>query len=78
MTFKMIFEATGQAVTYDDKAKSFRVTGFLANCRMEAQVAVPSIGCTWRSDPIDKSPPAEFAVIGNEVNGKYYDGLAPH
>ena len=72
MSFKMIFEATNKAVTYDDKAKFFRVTGFLATCRMEARVVVPSIGFTWRSDPIDKCPPAEFAVIGNEVNGKYY------
>jgi len=28
---------------------------------------------SWRSDPIDKCPPAAFAVIGNEVNGKYYE-----
>ena len=73
MSFKMVFEATNKAVTYDDKAKRFRVNGFLAICRMEAHVAVPSIGFTWKSDPIDKCPPAEFAVIGNEVNGKYYD-----
>ena len=73
MSFKMVFEATNKAVTYDDKAKLFRVTGFLAICRMEARVAMPSIGFTWRSDPIDKCPPAAFAVIGNEVNGKYYD-----
>ncbi len=73
MSFKMIFEATDKAVTYDDKAKRFRVTGFLATCRMEARVAVPSIGFTWTSDPIDTCPPAAFAVIGNEVNGKYYE-----
>jgi hypothetical protein len=34
---------------------------------------VPSIGFAWKSDPIDKCPPAEFAVRGNELNGKYYD-----
>ena len=73
MSFKMVFESTNKAVTYDDKAKRFRVTGFLALCRMEARVAVPSIGFTWKSDPIDKCQPAEFAVIGNEVNGKYYE-----
>ena len=76
MSFKMVFDATDRAVTYDDKAKLFRVTGFLAVCRMEAHVVVPSIGFTWRSDPIDKCPPAAFAVIGNEVNGKYYDEAA--
>ncbi len=73
MSFKMIFEATDQAITYDDKAKRFRVTGFLATCRMEARVTVPSIGFTWKSDPIDKCPPAAFAVIGDERNGKYYE-----
>ena len=76
MSFKMVFEATDRDVTYDDKAKLFRVTGSLAVCRMEARVVVPSIGFTWRSDPIDKCPPAAFAVIGDEVNGKYYDEAA--
>jgi hypothetical protein len=37
MSFKMIFTATDRAVNYDDKAKRFRVTGFLATCRMEAR-----------------------------------------
>ena len=73
MLFRSVFEATDQAVTYDVKAKLFRVTGFLAFCRMEARVAVPSMGFSWRSDPIDKCPPAAFAVIGKEVNGKYYE-----
>src|SRR5205807_8994069 len=73
MSFKIVFEATNYAVTYDNKSKLFRVTGFLAICRMEARVAVPSMGFSWISDPIDKSPPAAFALIGNEVNGKYYE-----
>ena len=65
-----------RAVTYEDKAKLFRVTAFLAVCRMEARVVVPSIGFIWRSDPIDRCPPAAFAVIGSEINGKYYDEAA--
>ena len=76
MNFKMTFEATDKAVTYEDKSRHFRVTGFLATCRMEARVRVPSIQFTWQSDPIEKCPPAEFAVIGEEVNGKYYDEAA--
>ena len=40
---------------------------------MEAEVAVPTIGFTWRSDPIEQCRPAEFAVIAQEVNGKYYE-----
>jgi hypothetical protein len=73
LRFKMIFEATDRAINYDDKAKRSRVTGFLATCRMEARVEVPAIGFTWKSDPIEKCPPAAFAVIGDEVNGKYYE-----
>ena len=76
MSFKMVFEATDRAVTYEDKAKLFRVTAFLAVCRMEARVVVPSIGFIWRGDPIDRCPPAAFAVIGSEINGKYYDEAA--
>jgi hypothetical protein len=73
MSFKMTFDATDKAVTYEDKARHFRVTGFLATCRMEARVEVPAAKFAWKSDPIEKCPPAEFAVIGEEVNGKYYD-----
>jgi hypothetical protein len=73
MSFKMIFEATDKPVAYDDNAMRFRVSGFLATCRMEARVVVPSIAFSWKSDPIDKCPPAAFAVMGDEVNGKYYE-----
>ena len=76
MSFKMVFETTDKAITYEDKSKHFRVTGFLATCTMEARVEVPSIKFTWQSDPIEKCKPADFAVIGEEVNGKYYDELA--
>ena len=76
MSFKMTFEATDKTVLYDDKAKRFRVKGYLATCRMEASVSVPSTGFSWRSDPIDQCPPADFAVIGEEVNGRYYDEVA--
>jgi hypothetical protein len=58
---------------HDVRVIGFRVTGFLATCRMEARVAVPSSDFSWKSDPIDKCPPAAFAVIGDEVNGKYYE-----
>ena len=73
MSFKMIFEATPEAIQYEDKDKHFRLKGFLATCRMEAQVRNLATGYSWLSDPIEKCPPAAFAVIGEEVNGKYYD-----
>jgi hypothetical protein len=73
----VVFESTNKAVTYDDKAKLYRVTGILAICRMEARVAVPSIGLSLEKRPVDKRPPAAFTVIGNEVNGKYCRSSRP-
>lgn len=73
VSFKMRFDATDKPVTYEDPSRHFRVKGFLADCRMEARVEVPSSKFAWKSDPIDKCLPAEFAIIGDEVNGKYYD-----
>jgi len=39
---------------------------------LEAQVEVPSIGFSWKSDPLNTSK-ADVAIIGEEVNGRYYD-----
>jgi hypothetical protein len=36
-----------------------------------ASVDVPSLGFSWKSDPLTTSH-ADFAVIGEEVNGGYY------
>jgi hypothetical protein len=47
-------------------------TGTRATCQMEAQVEVPSIGFSWKSDPLSTSK-CDFAVIGEEANGRYYD-----
>jgi len=33
---------------------------------------VPSIGFWWKSDPLNMSK-ADVAIIGEEVNGHYYD-----
>jgi hypothetical protein len=40
---------------------------------MAATVQVPSIGFTWKSDPMETSR-ADFAIIGEERNGRYYAG----
>ena len=71
MTFKMVWKSTGEAVVYDDPSRQFRFRGTRAKCQLEAQVEVPSIGFSWRSDPLEKSH-AEFAILGEEVNGRYY------
>jgi hypothetical protein len=39
---------------------------------MEAAVQVPSIGYSWKSDPLDTSK-CDVAIIGEEVNGRYFD-----
>jgi hypothetical protein len=72
MTFKMVWKSTGEPVKYDDPSKHFRFTGTRASCQLEAQVSVPSISFSWKSDPLDTSSSA-FAIVGDEVNGRYYD-----
>lgn len=71
MTFKTVWKSTGEPVVYDDASQQFRFTGSRASCQLEAQVEVPSIGFSWKSDPLEKSR-ADFAVMGEEVNGRYY------
>ena len=72
MSFKMTWKATDERIVYDDPQKQFRVEGYRAASQLEAQVSVPSIGFSWKSDPLETSK-ANFAVIGNEVNGRYYN-----
>lgn len=71
LSFRIEWTATGKPVTYNDPAKHFRFTGWLATARLEAQVEVPAVGFSWKSDPLENSRSA-FAVIGSEVNGRYY------
>jgi hypothetical protein len=49
-----------------------RNAGTRASCQLEAQVDVPSVGFFWKSDPLETSK-CDFAIIGDEVNGRYYD-----
>ena len=74
MTFKMVWKSTGEPAKYEDAGRHFRFTGTRATCQMEAQVEVPSIGFSWKSDPLNTSK-CDVAVIGEEVNGRYYDSL---
>jgi len=72
MTFKMVWKSTGEPVGYEDAAKHFRFTGARSTCQMEAEVEVPSISFSWKSVPLSTSK-CDFAIIGDEVNGRYYD-----
>ena len=71
MTFKMVWKSTGEPLVFDDPAKQFRFTGTRASCQLQATVEVPSIGFSWKSDALETSR-ADFAVIGDEVNWRYY------
>ena len=74
MSFRMIWKATDEKIIYDDPQKQFRVEGYRAAAQIEAQVKVPSIGFSWKSDPLSASQ-ANFAIIGDEVNGRYYNPM---
>jgi len=63
MTFKMVWKTTGEPVKYDDPCRHFRFTGTRATCQLEAQIEVPSIGFSWKSDPLSTSK-ADFAIMG--------------
>jgi len=71
MSFRMIWKATDEKIIYDDPQKQFRVEGYRATAQLDAQVKVPSIDFSWKSDPSLESQ-AKFAIIGDEVNGRYY------
>ena len=71
LDFKMVWKASGDPVNTDDPAKLFRFTGHNASVQMEASVEVPDDGFSWKSDPLETSS-CKFALMGDEVNGRYY------
>jgi hypothetical protein len=73
LDFKLVFKSTEEPVKYDDPARQYRFEGFRAIAQLEALVRVPSIDFTFKTDPLEKSS-SDFAVMGTEVNGKYYQG----
>lgn len=73
MDFKLVLKATDEAVKYEDPARQYRFEGFKANAQLEASIRVPSIDFTFKTDPLESSK-CDFAVMGEEVNGKYYEG----
>jgi hypothetical protein len=75
MDFKLVFKAGDEAVRYEDPARQYRFEGFKATAQLEAAFRVPSIDFTFKTDPLEKSS-CDFAVMGDEVNGKYYETKA--
>jgi hypothetical protein len=72
MSFKIVWTSTGERAEYEDPSRHFRFMGTRALCQLEAEVVVPSLGFSWKSDPLNTSK-CDFAVLGDEVNGRYYD-----
>jgi hypothetical protein len=72
MDFKLVFKASAEPVTYEDPMRQYRFEGFKASAQLEATIRVPSIGFIFKTDPLESSK-SDFAVMGAEVNGKYYE-----
>jgi hypothetical protein len=72
LSFKLVFKSTGVPVKYQDAARQYRFEGFKATAQLEATIRVPSIDFTFKTDPLETSK-SDFAVMGTEVNGKYYE-----
>ncbi len=73
ISFRMEWTATSTPVSLRDPEKQFRFQGWQAQARLEAQVEVPALGFSWRSDPLETSS-ASFGIIGDEANGRYFQG----
>ena len=72
LDFKLVFKATDEPVKYENAVQQYRFEGFKASAQLEATIRVPSIDFTFKTDPLEASK-CDFAVMGNEVNGKYYE-----
>ena len=71
LDFNLVFKAANDPAQYEDASRWYRFTGFKASAQLEATVRVPSIGFEFKTDSLETSK-ADFAVMGEEVNGKYY------
>jgi hypothetical protein len=72
LDFKLVFTATDEAVTYENAMQQYRFQGFKAKAQLEATTRVPLIDFTFKTDPLETSK-CDFAVMGDEVNGRYYE-----
>jgi hypothetical protein len=72
LDFRLVFKATNEPVKYEDAMQQYRFNGFKATAQLEATVRVPLINFTFKTDPLETSM-CDFAVMGDEENGKYYE-----
>ena len=52
LDFKLVFKSTDESVKYEDPTRQYRFDGFKAVAQLEATVRVPSIGFTFKTDPL--------------------------
>jgi hypothetical protein len=72
MDFRLVFKSGDEPVKYEDPTRQYRFDGFKASAQLEATFRVPSIDFIFKTDPLETSK-TDFAVMGSEVNGKYYE-----
>jgi hypothetical protein len=72
LDFKLVFKATEEAIKYEDPTRQYRFEGYKAGAQLEATIRVPAIDFTFKTDPLEASS-CDFAVMGYEANGKYYE-----
>jgi hypothetical protein len=74
LDFKLAFTATDESVKYENAMQQYWFEGFKASAQLEATIRVPSIDFTFKTDPLETSK-CDFGVMGDEVNGRYYEQL---
>ena len=72
MDFKLVIKAGDERVMYEDPMRQYRFEGFKAVAQLEATIQAPSVDFTFKTDPLESSN-CDFAVMGTEANGKYYE-----
>ncbi len=72
LDFKLVLKSTEEPVKYEDPTRQYRFEGRKAVAQLEAAVRVPTIDFAFKTDPLETST-CDFAVMGNEVNGRYYE-----
>jgi len=72
LDFRLVFTATDERAKYEDAMRQYRFEGFKARAQLEATVRVPLIDFTFKTDPLETSK-CDFAVMGDEANGRYYE-----
>lgn len=72
LDFTLVITSNSEPVKYEDPTRQYRFEGFKAGAQLEATVRVPTIDFTFKTDPLEASN-CDFAVMGTEFNGKYYE-----